>query len=606
MDIRPPSRLRATAIAMMLAGCCLANAGPARAGPTNASQVCDLTRIAELPMENQGERGPIVPVRIEGRMRRILLDTGGFASILDPSVIPGHSGHATSIPGILGLGGELLNKSAHIDSVELGQAPPKSVDFLVGPPTYAGVDGTLGADVLKSLDLELDPVRGTASLFAPAHCGRGVIYWPHADETALPFILDPEDQHIFMTVKLNGQEINAMIDTGSPDSFVRTSEAANLFGLSETSPGMQPAGTGMSKRGTPQNYYRYRFSSLELGDLKLDDPWMIVAPSLRVDMIVGMHQLHRLHLYFAFAERTLYATSAGPAGASGGNGPDPAARTQAEDLAENARAARETGDLVSAQAAIDAAVAADPSYAAAYDERARLHLAREERQLAGSDLEAAIRLDPHDIDAYRALAGLDLQAGDADKARAEVARAIRDNQDDPAALFLRATLTSAAGQYADALGDADAAIALAPMRPQSYLSRSELYAAAGDYEKAYADVDRALKLRPKQPHALGERCRLGALLGRLDDALDDCDDAIRLRPGSAAFLDSRAFVQFRRGRFDQALADYDAALGIAPKAASSLYGRGLVKQRRGDNSAAADMEAAKAIDPDIEGHFAGR
>jgi tetratricopeptide (TPR) repeat protein len=586
---------KAILLPLLAAGCLF----PAGAQSARAERPCDLTRIAELPMENHGERGPIVPVRIEGRMRRILLDTGGFASILDPSVIPGHSGHATSMPGVLGLGGVPLIKSARIDSVELGPGLPKSIDFLVGPPAYAGVDGTIGADVLRNADLELDPVKGMASLFAPAHCGRGAIYWPHADETALPFILDPEDQHIFMTVKLNGKEINAMIDTGSPNSYVRTSEAVSLFGLNETSLGMQPAGTGVSKRGTPQNYYRYRFSSLELGDLKLDDPWVIVAPSLKVDMIVGMHQLHRLHLYFAFGARTLYATSAGRPG----DGPDPDTRTRAQDLAESARVARETGDLVSAQAAIDGAVATDPFYAAAYSERARLHLAREERQLARSDLATAVRLDPHDVDAYRSLAGVDLEAGDADTAQAEVAQAIRNIQDDPSALFLRATLASADGRHEEALRDADAAIALAPMRPQSYLSRSALYAAAGDYKKAYADVDRALRLRPKLPDALNDRCWIGALLGKLDDALDDCDDAIRLRPGSASFLDSRAFVQLRRGRFDKALADYDAALNIAPKAASSLYGRALVKQRTGDMSAAADLEAARAIDPNIESHF---
>lgn len=595
---RPHPRLRAKVILLLLlaADClCLPVARPAR-----AEQPCDLARIAELPMENYGERGPVVPIRIAGQMRRILLDTGGFVSILDPSVIPGHRGNPTSTTGVLGLGGVPLTRTVRLDSVELGPAIRKNIDFLVGPPAYAGVDGTLGVDVLKGTDLELDPVKGTASLFVPAHCGRGVVHWPHTDDTAVPFIMDPEDQHIFLTVKLNGQEINAMVDTGSADSFVRMSEATSLFRLSEPSPGMQLAGMDLSKSGTPQNYYRYRFSSLELGSLKLDDPWMIVAPSLKVDMIIGMHQLHRFHLYFAFGQRTLYATSAGPAG----DGPDPAARTRAQDLVENARAARETGDLVSAQAAVEDAVMADPSYAAAYDERARLHLAREERQLARSDLTTAVRLDPHDIDAYRALAGVDLEAGDAEKAQAEVAQAIRDNQENPSALFLRATLASAGGRHEDALRDAEAAIALAPMRPQSYLSRSELYATAGDYENAYADVDHALTLRPKQPGALGDRCRLGALLGRLDDALDDCDDAIRLRPGSASFLDSRAFVQFRRGRFDKALADYDAALSIAPQAASSLYGRGLVKQRTRDTTAAADLEAAKKIDPNIESHFA--
>lgn len=551
-------------------------------------------------MENQGERGPIVPVRLEGQMRRILLDTGGFVSILDPSVIPDHRGHTATTTGVLGLGGIPLTKSIRIDSLDIGPGMPKSVDFLVGPPAYGGIDGTLGADVLKNVDLELDPVKGTAAFFTAARCESAVIHWPHSDETSVPFILDPEDQHIFLTVKLNGREINAMVDTGSPDSFIAMSEVNSLFKLNGTSPGMQPAGLGFSRRGTQQNYYRYRFSSLEVGGIELDDPWVIVAPSLKVDMIIGMHQLHRLHLYFAFSEHTLYATSAGQAG----NGPDPTARTRAQDLAETARSARVAGDLVSAQAAIDDAVAADPSYALAYDERARLHLAREERRLADSDLAIAIRLDPHDIDAWRMLAGLDLDIGDPDKAETDVEQAIRDNPGDPSALFLRAMLASARDRHEDALREAEIAIAMAPMRPQSFLSRSRIYAAAGDYEKAYADVDHALRLRPRLPQALNDRCWYGALLGRLDAALGDCDDAIRLSPQSAAFLDSRAFVQFRRGRFDKAAADYDAALRINPKAASSLYGRGLVKQRTGDATAPADFEAAKMIDPNIENRFA--
>jgi tetratricopeptide (TPR) repeat protein len=596
MQPRLRSQPKLIAVLAAAASClCVTGVEPAR-----AELPCDLRRIAELPMENHGERGPIVPVRIEGQPRRILLDTGGFASILDPSVIPAHRGHAASTTGVLGLSDMPLTESIRLNSVEIGPAMTRSVEFLVGPPAYGSIDGTLGADVLKGTDLELDPVEGTAAFFEPARCGQAAIHWPHTDGTAVPFILDPEDQHIFMTVKLDGREINAMIDTGSPDSFITMSEANSLFKLTESSPGMQPAGVGLSTRGTPQDFYRYRFSSLEVGGLKLDEPSVIIAPSLKVDMIIGMHQLHRLHLYFAFSEHTLYATSAGPTG----GGPDPDARTRAQDLAETSRAARQAGDLISAQAAVDAAITADPSYAPAYDERARIHLAREERQLAGSDLATAISLDAHDIDAYRALAGLDLEAGDTGKAEAEVAQAIRDNPGDPSALFLRAMLASARGRHEDALRDAATAIAMAPIRPQSFLSRSRIYAAAGDYEKAYADVDHALRLRPMQPPALNVRCWFGALLGKLDAALDDCDDAVRLSPRSATFLDSRAFVQYRRGRFDKALADYDAALGIDPKAASSLYGRGLVKQRSGDATAAVDLDAARTIDPNIDRRFA--
>ena len=84
-------RLRGKTILLLAAGCLC----PAEAQPARAEQPCHLNRIAELPMENHGERGPVVPVRIAGQIRRILLDTGGFVSILDPSVIPGHRGHPT-------------------------------------------------------------------------------------------------------------------------------------------------------------------------------------------------------------------------------------------------------------------------------------------------------------------------------------------------------------------------------------------------------------------------------------------------------------------------------------------------------------------------------
>ena len=52
------------------------------------------------------------------------------------------------------------------------------------------------------------------------------------------------------------------------------------------------------------------------------------------------------------------------------------------------------------------------------------------------------------------------------------------------------------------------------------------------------------------------------------------------------------------------MADYDAALGLDPKQAQSLYGRGLVKHKKGDLvGAAADIGAAKALQPDIEETF---
>jgi hypothetical protein len=131
---RKSPRLRAKAILLLLlaAGCLC----PAGVQSARAEQPCDLVRIAELPMENHGERGPVVPIRIAGQMRRILLDTGGFASILDPSVIPGHRGHSTSTTGVLGLGGVPLTKSVRLATTRFSIVPTACASACSMPPGF--------------------------------------------------------------------------------------------------------------------------------------------------------------------------------------------------------------------------------------------------------------------------------------------------------------------------------------------------------------------------------------------------------------------------------------------------------------------------------------
>ena len=73
---------------------------------------------------------------------------------------------------------------------------------------------------------------------------------------------------------------------------------------------------------------------------------------------------------------------------------------------------------------------------------------------------------------------------------------------------------------------------------------------------------------------------------------------------SIAMLDSRGLVHLKMGKLDNAIADYTSALEVQQKNASSLYGRGIANAKKGDEKAArADIEAAKAIDPDIEEDF---
>jgi tetratricopeptide (TPR) repeat protein len=77
-----------------------------------------------------------------------------------------------------------------------------------------------------------------------------------------------------------------------------------------------------------------------------------------------------------------------------------------------------------------------------------------------------------------------------------------------------------------------------------------------------------------------------------------------MRPAYSNALDSRGLVHLKMGKLDDAIADYTSVLEFQQKNASSLYGRGIANAKKGDEKAArADIEAAKAIDPDIEEDF---
>ncbi len=52
-------------------------------------------------------------------------------------------------------------------------------------------------------------------------------------------------------------------------------------------------------------------STLKMGDIVFKDPWLVIAPMVDrdPDIILGMHDLGSLHLYFAYREGKLYAST---------------------------------------------------------------------------------------------------------------------------------------------------------------------------------------------------------------------------------------------------------------------------------------------------------
>jgi len=584
-----------------------------------AADKCDLKRLIETPLVSGSYFRPVISITMNDKPQKVLLDTGGFWSIVSPEVAVGLPRLRSPLTGRLGLRGRAMGELVKMPSVQIGPARAANVDFLIAPEGYDdSVEATLGANLLAQFDVEIDPVKNTASLFSPDHCDGKVIYWPHSDYAEIPFKLRRGDRWIIMSLMLSGKEVKVMIDTGAPQSVLSMKAAKRLFDLTPDSPGMQPQGTETDDHGRSFRTYRYQFSSLEMGEISFKNPWIEVADvddESSIDMILGMHQLAALHLYFAYGEEKLYVTSArgdiaaggGTASASGAAQPpsqDPLSRINAGNFTTDAVAKLEKGDRDGALAAIEQAVNVDPRYAEAYRARAAIHAARGERDLALKDYARALELDPNNLEVYADRSQQEWQAGNKTQAMSDIGLALNRDPNFAHGYAVRAAFELDNKDRTSALFDAGQIIRILPNDSRGYQARAAIYVASGDYLHAYEDQTTIVRLQPKSPTALNDRCWFGAILGRLDDALDDCNAALDLAPKNPAILDSRAFVRFKKGQWDRAVSDYTAALAIKPDLAPSLYGRGLAKQQKGDKAGAdADIAAAQKIDKDIAGHF---
>jgi len=511
---------------------------------------CTLQQIASLPMIENEQGSPVVSVLIDGQPRTMLIDTGGFWSLLEPRVAALYPVRNTRVQGLLGLGAIKLSQTVQVPSVQIGPVKIDRVDFFVEPAGYgSGIEGTLGANWLKVFDVEIDPVENTVTLISQKHCDGGVVHWPHQDVATVPVDFNRAEGRITIPMTLDGKELRALIDTGAAETILSLRAAERLFGLKPDSPGVLPNGSISGKNGRAEPAYRYQFNALEMDGIAFKNAWLTLAATVgnEPDLILGMHQLRGLHLYFAYGEKKLYATTARgdiaarraagmPDSAPAARRPDPLDRINAQDFLRTAAAAIRQKDYDRAAAELDRAVKADPGYAPTHVVRASLYAEKGDRDRALKEIDEAIRSDPRNISAY--------------------------------------------------------------------LVRSRLYQVAGDYERAFGDADRAVQLTSASPEALNNRCWFGAILGRLNTALLDCDAALKAAPGNSAILDSRGFVHLKAGRLDQAIDDYDSAIRIEPRSASSLYGRGLAKRQKGDLAGGdADIAAAQRIEPTIAQQF---
>jgi tetratricopeptide (TPR) repeat protein len=575
---------------------------------------CTHDPLVELPMVRNGLDTPIVSIPIDGHPHDVLLDSGGFWSLIDPVFAKPYGSYRSRVEGQLGLEGKKLDRAVRLPSIQLGPLKVPDVDFFEAPAGYLQTQITLGANWLSRFDVEIDPVGRKAAFFPRDHCQADILYWPHSDLAELPVTIDRRQNLVTIPLMLDGKEIRALIDTGSPETFLSLRTARRLFAF-DPDKAEKTADASADQRGTYGSVYRAQFGTLKMGDIVFQSPWILITEMAGngPDMILGMHDLSSLHLYFAYARNKLYATTAHGDAAARRADPDaapavlrsgPLNLTSQRDYLITAATALKKGGYDEALAALDGAVRNDPDDPQAYLERGELFTLRGQYDRAIQDIDRVIVLDPKNTAGLLERSELYALKRDPQRAMADADGAMRLEPNSEGPYAARAEAHAAGGTWDRAMQDAGVAIRLNPNGTIGYLTRSHIYELSGDYTHAIEDADKAVSLQPKSAFALNARCWTRAIIARLDAALTDCDRAVALRPFSVEILDSRGFVHLKSGRPALAIADYSAALNINPHFASSLYGRALAKQQAGDQAGAkADMTAAATSDPLIAQHF---
>jgi len=286
-----------------------------------------------------------VPVTVGGQPTYFILATAvPMSSIREQIVAQNHYTSEHSAVKFVDLAGNTSDKLAVVPSFGLGRLSTGSTSLVMtegnGLPLPDGsvTAGVLGADFLRGYDVDLDFGGNKLNLISRDRCDVDPVYWKSATMAKLPMTVTDKNKISFV-MELDGHRLDTVLNTGVPMSTLNLRVARAVFDIDNDSPGNRPE--GRLNKDTP--LFSHRFQSLSAGDLKIENPRLVLLPPLadqkirhlefvtavhfmpinqQPDLVLGMAELRHLHLYIDYHHQTLYMTPATPGGDMPGKSPN--------------------------------------------------------------------------------------------------------------------------------------------------------------------------------------------------------------------------------------------------------------------------------------------
>lgn len=323
------------------------------------AQACNkpLSLKNEVQMTSTNGGPSSIPVKINGTDQKLILATAGTTTQLNPLGVKTLKLETKNTNNVVpNPGGEpRLMDEVTIADFSMGTMHGSNVKWLT-PNTggRGGGGGGGGGDDAAPKDIpvglfslnymmlyDVDADFGTDKLrfFAQDHCPGGVLYWKaNSAVGTAPITID--NGRVTVPVMVDGKPLTGVIDTAAPTSRVYAVVAERVLGA-ELGSAKAPADRPNRAFGGDQSY-TYT-GALSIGALSLPGTAIMVAPNIgnkggggaleaanrsrgiqfamqHPEVVIGMDVLRKLHVYLAFGENKLYATTttaALPAAAAG-------------------------------------------------------------------------------------------------------------------------------------------------------------------------------------------------------------------------------------------------------------------------------------------------
>jgi len=244
---------------------------------------CTLSAIEEWPVRLE-RNFLVVDGAVNGQRAGVMLDTGSTRTMMLRS-----AAQRLNLPlqrarnyRMFGVGGETAVEAVRID-FSVGKSVRTAWQILVaGEHDFgAGIDIVLGEDFLRAAEVEFDLAHGVVRLFQAKDCGNASLaYWASegAGEVTIGRIDDSRPQ-ILVPVRVNGQPIEALLDSGAPFSIM-TRRNAELAGVTPDTAGVVVGkGRGLGSRSI--DTWVGPFDSFAIGNENIRDTAILFGDLFR-------------------------------------------------------------------------------------------------------------------------------------------------------------------------------------------------------------------------------------------------------------------------------------------------------------------------------------